>query len=82
MIDNGMENDAGMLQRLINISNNRISEIKSGTKPALKPDQNAKYFAEVVVELDQIVEPMIADPDVNNIDISKRYTHDLSLIHI
>jgi aconitate hydratase 2/2-methylisocitrate dehydratase len=23
-----------------------------------------------------IAEPMIADPDVNNIDVSKRYTHD------
>ena len=76
MIDNGMENDAGMLQRLIKIANKRISEIKSGSKPALKPDKNAKYYGEVVVELDQINEPMIADPDVNNIDVSKRYTHD------
>jgi aconitate hydratase 2 / 2-methylisocitrate dehydratase len=76
MIDNGMENDAEMLQRLVEIANKRISEIKSGTKPALKPDKNAKYYAEVIVELDQIDEPMIADPDVNNIDISKRYTHD------
>ena len=32
MIDNGMENDAGMLQRLINIANNRISEIQSGKR--------------------------------------------------
>ena len=76
MIDNGMENDAGMIQRLVKIANTRISEIKSGTKPALKPDENAKYYAEVIVELDQIDEPMIADPDVNNIDVSKRYTHD------
>ena len=76
MIDNGMENDASMLERLVEIANKRISEIKSGTKPALKPDENAKYYAEVVVELDQIDEPMIADPDVNNIDVSKRYTHD------
>ena len=76
MIDNGMENDAGMLQRLVEIANKRIFEIKSGSKPALKPDENAKYYAEVVVELDQIDEPMIADPDVNNIDVSKRYTHD------
>jgi len=30
----------------------------------------------VVVDLDQIDEPMIADPDVNNEDASKRYTHD------
>ena len=26
--------------------------------------------------MDEINEPMIADPDVNNIDVSKRYTHD------
>ncbi|MEL6200114.1 MAG: aconitase family protein, partial [Pseudomonadota bacterium] len=32
--------------------------------------------AEFTVDLDQIVEPMIADPDVNNDDVSKRYTHD------
>jgi len=30
----------------------------------------------VVVDLDEIDEPMIADPDVNNDDVSKRYTHD------
>ena len=29
-----------------------------------------------MVDLDEIVEPMIADPDVNNDDVSKRYTHD------
>ena len=40
------------------------------------PDENAKYFAEVVVDLDKIDEPMIADPDVHNPDVSKRYTHD------
>ena len=28
------------------------------------------------MDLDAIVEPMIADPDVNNADVSKRYTHD------
>jgi aconitate hydratase 2/2-methylisocitrate dehydratase len=28
------------------------------------------------VDLYEIVEPMIADPDVNNDDVSKRYTHD------
>ena len=27
-------------------------------------------------DLDEIAEPMIADPDVNNDDVSKRYTHD------
>ncbi|MEM1317538.1 MAG: aconitase family protein, partial [Pseudomonadota bacterium] len=34
------------------------------------------YFAEVEVDLGEIIEPMIADPDVNNADVSKRYTHD------
>jgi len=76
MIDQGMENDNRMLHRLVDIAKKRILEIKSGDKPALTPDNNAKYFANVVVELDQINEPMIADPDVNNIDVSKRYTHD------
>jgi aconitate hydratase 2/2-methylisocitrate dehydratase len=40
------------------------------------PDGNAKYAAEFVVDLDEIVQPMIADPDVNNEEVSKRYTHD------
>jgi len=76
MIDKGMENEAGTLQGLIDIADARIAEIKSGEKPALTPDDNAKYYAEVVVDLDEINEPMIADPDVNNADVSKRYTHD------
>lgn len=76
MIDKGMDNASGMLQGLIDKADKRISEINSGEKPALTPDANAKYFAEVVVDLDQIDEPMIADPDVENIDVSKRYTHD------
>ncbi len=76
MIEKGMDNDVKVLQGLINIADKRIAEIKSGEKPALSPDANAKYFAEVVVDLDEIDEPMIADPDVNNADISKRYTHD------
>ena len=76
MIDKGMDNHKQVLQGLIDIANRRIAEIKSGTKPALAPDGNAKYFAEVVIDLDQIAEPMIADPDVNNEDESKRYTHD------
>ena len=76
MIDKGMENRDNMLQRLIDLADKRIAEIKSGEEPALAPDNNAKYYAEVVVDLDQIDEPMIADPDVNNDDISKRYTHD------
>ena len=76
MIDKGMDNAARMLQGLIDIADKRIGEIKTGTKPALSPDDNADYFAEVVVDLDAINEPMIADPDVENADISKRYTHD------
>ncbi|MEM6566311.1 MAG: aconitase family protein, partial [Pseudomonadota bacterium] len=76
MIDKGMDNENQMLSGLIDIAEKRISEIRSGEKPALAPDENAKYFAEVVVDLDAINEPMIADPDVNNADISKRYTHD------
>ena len=76
MIDKGMEQDSGMLAGLIAIADQRIAQIRSGEKPALKPDDNAKYFAEVVVDLDAIDEPMIADPDVNNADVSKRYTHD------
>lgn len=76
MIDKGMDNDKHVLQGLINKADKRITEIKSAEKPALTPDANAKYYAEVVVDLDQISEPMIADPDVNNVDVSKRYTHD------
>ncbi|KZY38074.1 aconitate hydratase [Oleiphilus sp. HI0078] len=77
MIDKGMENEAGMLQGLIDLADKRIAEVKSGEAPALAPDDNAKYFAELVVDLDAIEEPMIADPDVNNEDVSKRYTHDV-----
>mgnify|MGYP001302447500 FL=1 len=76
MIDKGMDNDENTLKGLIDIASNRIEQINSGIKPALSPDENAKYYAEVVVNLDDIDEPMIADPDVHNADISKRYTHD------
>ncbi len=76
MIDKGMDNDLQVLKGLIAIADKRIAEIKSGDKPALTPDANAKYSAEVVIDLDIIAEPMIADPDVNNDDVSKRYTHD------
>ena len=76
MIDKGMDNKKQVLKGLIAIADKRIAEIISGEKPALRPDANAKYYAEVVVDLDQIAEPMIADPDVNNADVSKRYTHD------
>ena len=76
MIDKGMDNENLTLKGLIAIAEKRISEISEGVKSALSPDSNAKYFAEVVVDLEQIDEPMIADPDVNNVDVSKRYTHD------
>ncbi|MBD0402111.1 bifunctional aconitate hydratase 2/2-methylisocitrate dehydratase [Flammeovirga sp. EKP202] len=76
MIEKGMDNEKGVLQGLIDKANTRIEEVKSGAKPPLTPDADAKYFAEVVVDLDEIVEPMIADPDVYNEDVSKRYTHD------
>jgi aconitate hydratase 2/2-methylisocitrate dehydratase len=76
MIDKGMDNHRQVLQGLINKADKRIAEIKSGEMPALTPDANAKYYAEVVIDLDVIIEPMIADPDVNNKDVSKRYTHD------
>jgi len=76
MIDKGMDNHTKVLQGLIDIANKRISEISSGEKPALAPDATAKYYREFVVDLDVINEPMIADPDVNNDDVSKRYTHD------
>jgi aconitate hydratase 2 / 2-methylisocitrate dehydratase len=76
MIDKGMDNAAGTLANLIAKADARIAEIRMGEKPALTPDDNAKYFAEIVVDLDVIDEPMIADPDVNNPDVSKRYTHD------
>lgn len=76
MIDKGMDNHNQVLKGLIEKADKRIAEIRSGEKPALTPDANAKYYAEVVVDLDAIVEPMIADPDVNNEDVSKRYTHD------
>jgi aconitate hydratase 2 / 2-methylisocitrate dehydratase len=76
MIDKGMDNSRQVLRGLINRADKRIAEIKSGEKPALTPDVNAKYYAEVEIDLDVIAEPMIADPDVNNADVSKRYTHD------
>ncbi|PWL29439.1 MAG: bifunctional aconitate hydratase 2/2-methylisocitrate dehydratase [Fluviicola sp. XM-24bin1] len=76
MIEKGMDNEGKVLAGLVEKANTRITEIKTGIKPALRPDANAKYYAEVVIDLDEIAEPMIADPDVNNEDVSKRYTHD------
>ncbi|MBU2884125.1 bifunctional aconitate hydratase 2/2-methylisocitrate dehydratase [Psychrosphaera sp. B3R10] len=77
MIDKGMENEAKTLNGLLALADKRIEEVKSGSNPALSPDDNAKYYAEVVIDLDVIDQPMIADPDVNNDDASKRYTHDV-----
>ena len=76
MIDKGMDNKQQVLQGLIDKANTRIEEIRSGEKLPLTPDTNAKYYAEFTVDLDIINEPMIADPDVHNDDVSKRYTHD------
>tara|TARA_B100000427_G_C15496992_1_gene590270 strand:- start:702 stop:1997 length:1296 start_codon:yes stop_codon:yes gene_type:complete len=76
MINKDMDNNKKVLEGLINNANERINEIKSGKKPALSPDKDAKYFAEFEVDLDIIAQPMIADPDVHNKDASKRYTHD------
>ena len=76
MIEKGMDNDKKVLQGLIDQANARIAQIRSGAHPALQPDDNAKYHAEFEVDLSQINEPMIADPDVHNEDVSKRYTHD------
>ncbi|WP_055445387.1 bifunctional aconitate hydratase 2/2-methylisocitrate dehydratase [Lacinutrix himadriensis] len=76
MIEKGMDNAKQVLQGLVNKAETRIIELKTGMKPSLRPDANAKYHAEVIIDLDEISEPMIADPDVNNDDVSKRYTHD------
>tara|TARA_B100000780_G_scaffold272667_1_gene235196 strand:- start:843 stop:3617 length:2775 start_codon:yes stop_codon:yes gene_type:complete len=77
MISKGMDNKKRVLQGLIDIADKRIYEIRTGEKPALTPDSNAEYYAEFEVDLDIIGQPMIADPDVHNEDISKRYTHDV-----
>ncbi|MDF4202508.1 bifunctional aconitate hydratase 2/2-methylisocitrate dehydratase [Maribacter sp. SA7] len=76
MIEKGMDNAKGVLKGLVDKAETRITELKTGIKPSLRPDADAKYHAEVVIDLDEIAEPMIADPDVNNEDVSKRYTHD------
>lgn len=76
MIEKGMDNDKKVLQGLVDLAEARIAGIKSGEEPPLLPDDDAKYYAEFEVDLDAINEPMIADPDVNNDDVSKRYTHD------
>ena len=77
MIDKGMDNSESVLQGLLDKADARIAEIQAGKNLPLMPDADAKYFAEMVVDLDEIFEPMIADPDVHNEDVSKRYTHDV-----
>ena len=64
MIDKGMDNSKKCPSKSKDKANNRIKEIKSGKKPAIKPDENAKYYSQFTVDLDIIDEPMIADPDV------------------
>ena len=76
MIDRGMDNEKQLLQGLLDHAEARIAGLASGDEPALLPDPDAHYAAEFTVDLDQIIEPMIADPDVHNEDVSKRYTHD------
>ncbi|CAG2532428.1 aconitase [Maribacter dokdonensis] len=76
MIAKGMDNAKQVLKGLVEKAETRITELKTGIRPSLRPDANAKYHAEVIIDLDEIAEPMIADPDVNNEDVSKRYTHD------
>ena len=46
MIEKGMDNEQQVLQGLIDKANNRIEEIKSGDKPPLTPDTNAKYYSQ------------------------------------
>ena len=66
-----MDNEKQVLQSLIDTA---IKEFRKGPeRNRFNPDANAKYFEEFVVDLDQIVEPMIADPDGHNEDVSKRY---------
>ena len=45
MIDKGMDNPKQDLKGLVDKANSRIIEIKTGTKSALKPDSDAKYYA-------------------------------------
>ena len=52
MINKGMDNNRGILKGLVSKAINRINEIKDGSKPSLSPDSNAKYHAELTVDLD------------------------------
>ena len=44
MIEKGMDNENQTLKKLAEKASLRIEEIKSGDRPALKPDKNAKYL--------------------------------------
>ena len=55
MIEKGMDNENQVLKGLIAKADKRIAEIRSGEKPALQPDADAKYYAEVVIDLDLIL---------------------------
>jgi aconitate hydratase 2/2-methylisocitrate dehydratase len=59
MIDKGMDNEASLKGLMLSLIINCSKSIR--WKPALTPDANAKYFAEVVIDLDIVAEPMIAD---------------------
>ena len=50
MIEKGMDNENKMLENLISIADRRISEIENKKVEALQPDENAKYYAEVIVD--------------------------------
>ena len=45
MIKKGMDNEKQVLQGLVDSAEKRISEIRSGDKPALTPDADANYYA-------------------------------------
>ena len=60
MINNGMDNDAKMLHKLIKIAKEELVKLIL-EKYALTPDKNAQYFETLTIDLDQIDEPMIAD---------------------
>ena len=55
-----MDNAGKVLQGLIDKANKRISELKSGEKQGIRPDANAKYHAEVVIDLDDIAEALLS----------------------
>jgi len=76
MIQKGMDNATQVLQGLVDKADQRIAEIRSGEKSGFDARCEREVLRRVCRDLDEVVEPMIADPDVNNDDVSKRYTHD------